>query len=96
MEPSVLLMDEPLGALDALTRGNLQDEISDIWCKNKKTVILITNDVDESILLADRVIPLSRGPKASLGPSIPVNFQGLEIERLSINIATLKICENIL
>ena len=74
MEPSVLLMDEPLGALDALTRGNLQDEISDIWCKNKKTVILITNDVDESILLADRVIPLSRGPKASLGPSIPVNL----------------------
>ncbi len=74
MEPSVLLMDEPLGALDALTRGNLQDEIADIWGKNKKTVILITNDVDESILLADRVIPLSRGPKASLGPSIPVQL----------------------
>ncbi|HCP38635.1 MAG TPA: nitrate ABC transporter ATP-binding protein, partial [Verrucomicrobiales bacterium] len=74
MDPSVLLLDEPLGALDALTRANLQEEIARIWSENKKTVILITNDVDEGIMLADRVIPLTRGPGATLGPSIQVNL----------------------
>lgn len=74
MDPKVLLLDEPLGALDALTRGNLQEEIARIWSENKKTVVLITNDVDESILLADRVIPLTRGPGATLGPSIRVDL----------------------
>jgi nitrate/nitrite transport system ATP-binding protein len=72
MEPQVLLMDEPLGALDALTRATLQDEISRIWQENHKTVVLITNDVDEGILLADRIIPLSMGPSATLGPAIDV------------------------
>ena len=52
-------MDEPLGALDALTRATLQDEIGRIWQASRKTVVLITNDVDEAILLADRIIPLS-------------------------------------
>lgn len=61
MNPETLLLDEPLGALDALTRSTLQDEIAEIWEKEKKTVILITNDVDEGILLADRVIPLIPG-----------------------------------
>ena len=56
--PDILLLDEPLSALDALTRGNLQDEILQIWNQEKKTVILITNDVDEAIYMADRVIPL--------------------------------------
>ena len=74
MDPEVLLLDEPLGALDALTRGNLQEEIARIWSENKKTVVLITNDVDEGILLADRVIPLTRGPGATLGPSIEVDL----------------------
>lgn len=74
MDPSVLLLDEPLGALDALTRGNLQEEIARIWSENKKTVVMITNDVDEGILLADRVIPLTRGPDATLGPSIKVEL----------------------
>ena len=74
MDPSVLLLDEPLGALDALTRGKLQDEIASIWSKNKKTVVMITNDVDEGILLADRIIPLTRGPNATLGPSIQVEL----------------------
>ncbi len=55
--PDILLLDEPLSALDALTRGNLQDEILQIWEQEKKTVILITNDVDEAIYMADRVIP---------------------------------------
>jgi len=72
MDPQILLLDEPLGALDALTRGTLQDEIERIWEADKKTVVLITNDVDEGLLLADRIIPLSPGPGATLGPSIPI------------------------
>ncbi len=75
MDPQVLLLDEPLGALDALTRATLQDEISRIWERNHKTVVLITNDVDEGILLADRIIPLSMGPGATLGPAIDVTVQ---------------------
>jgi nitrate/nitrite transport system ATP-binding protein len=74
MTPRILLLDEPLGALDALTRGTLQDEISRICQEDKKTVVLITNDPDEAIYLADRVIPLTAGPKATLGPSIPVTL----------------------
>src|SRR5438874_5408945 len=62
MDPDVLLLDEPLGALDALTRGTLQAEIERIWMASRKTVVLITNDVDEAVLLADRIIPLGRGP----------------------------------
>jgi len=74
MNPDILLLDEPLGALDALTRANLQDEIEQIWRQDKKTVILITNDVDEAVLLADRVIPLRPGPNATLGPEFVVDL----------------------
>lgn len=74
MRPEVLLLDEPLSALDALTRAKLQDEFADICQKEKKTIILITNDVDEAILLADRIIPLKPGPNATLGPDFPVNI----------------------
>ena len=74
MDPAVLLMDEPLGALDALTRASLQDEIERIWEKDRKTVVLITNDVDEGLLLADRILPLGAGPGATLGPAIPVDL----------------------
>jgi nitrate/nitrite transport system ATP-binding protein len=74
MDPQILLLDEPLSALDALTRATLQDEISRIWSENQKTVVLITNDVDEGILLADRVIPLSAGPGATLGPSFTIDI----------------------
>ena len=74
MDPQILLLDEPLSALDALTRATLQDEISRIWSENQKTVVLITNDPDEGILLADRVIPLSAGPAATLGPSISIDI----------------------
>jgi nitrate/nitrite transport system ATP-binding protein len=73
-QPEILLLDEPLSALDALTRANLQDEINRICQEEKKTVILITNDPDEAILLADRVIPLTAGPRATLGPSMPVTI----------------------
>lgn len=74
MCPKVLLMDEPLSALDALTRATLQDEIVNIWEKEKKTVVLITNDVDEGLLVADRIIPLSMGPQAKLGPSFAIDI----------------------
>ncbi len=74
MQPEVLLLDEPLSALDALTRAKLQDEFADICEKEKKTIILITNDVDEAILLADRIIPLKPGPKATLGPDFNVRI----------------------
>jgi nitrate/nitrite transport system ATP-binding protein len=74
MDPQILLLDEPLSALDALTRATLQDEIERLWEQDRKTVFLITNDVDEGILLADRIIPLSAGPNATLGPVIPVNI----------------------
>jgi nitrate/nitrite transport system ATP-binding protein len=74
IEPKVLLLDEPLSALDALTRATLQDEISRIWQEDRRTVVLITNDVDEGILLADYIVPLSAGPEATLGPRIPVTL----------------------
>lgn len=74
MNPEVLLMDEPLSALDALTRGTLQEEIVNIWEEDKKTCLLITNDVDEGIIMADRIIPLTPGPRATLGPEFKVNF----------------------
>ena len=74
MQPEVLLLDEPLSALDALTRANLQDEIEAISQKEKKTIVLITNDVDEAILLADRIVPMNPGPGASFGPSFKVDL----------------------
>jgi nitrate/nitrite transport system ATP-binding protein len=75
MNPRILFLDEPLGALDALTRAVLQSEIARIWSEEKKTVVLVTNDVDEGILLADRIIPLSAGPNATLGPEVPVDIE---------------------
>ncbi|MGT2439981.1 ABC transporter ATP-binding protein [Bradyrhizobium betae] len=72
--PEILLLDEPLSALDALTRAKLQDEIVDIWSRDKRTVVLITNDVDEAILLADRIIPLLPGPDATLGQQFEVDI----------------------
>ncbi len=72
IDPQVLLLDEPFSALDALTRATLQDELARIWLERRKTVVMITNDVDEAILLADRIYPLTPGPGATLGPDIPV------------------------
>jgi nitrate/nitrite transport system ATP-binding protein len=73
IDPQILLLDEPLSALDALTRATLQDEIARIWQQDRKTVVLITNDVDEGILLADRIIPLAAGPNATLGPEFIID-----------------------
>ena len=75
MKPEMIIMDEPLGALDALTRGNLQDEILNIWGKDKRTALLITNDVDEGIYMADRIIPLRPGPRATLGPEFKIDIE---------------------
>lgn len=74
MDPQILLLDEPFSALDALTRASLQDELGRIWLRDRKTVVMITNDVVEGILLADRIIPLSKGPAATLGPSISIDI----------------------
>ncbi|CUH88550.1 Bicarbonate transport ATP-binding protein CmpD [Phaeobacter sp. CECT 5382] len=72
MDPEMLLLDEPLSALDALSRANLADEILEIWERDRKTCILITNDVDEAILLADRIVPLN--PDGTLGEAFAVDI----------------------
>jgi len=72
--PEILLLDEPLSALDALTRGRLQDEIEALWRNERKTVVMVTNDVDEALLLADRIIPLTPAPRATLGREFRVNL----------------------
>ncbi|TWT89774.1 Bicarbonate transport ATP-binding protein CmpD [Pseudobythopirellula maris] len=74
MQPEVLLLDEPLSALDALTRAVLQDEIIRIWEEDKRTVVMITNDVDEAVLMADRIVPLTPGPSSYLGQDFPVTL----------------------
>jgi nitrate/nitrite transport system ATP-binding protein len=83
-EPEVLLMDEPLSALDALTRATLQDEIERISRTGSRTIVMITNDVDEAILLADRVVPLSAGPRATLGDAVSVAIDRPR-DRLALN-----------
>jgi nitrate/nitrite transport system ATP-binding protein len=75
MQPEILLLDEPLSALDALTRGNIQDEIIRIWEQDRRTIVMITNDVDEAVLMADRIVPLTKGPEATLDQAFPVNLE---------------------
>ena len=74
MQPKVLLMDEPFGALDALTRAQLQDSLMDIQADLGNTVIMITHDVDEAVLLSDRIVMMSNGPAATIGEILPVNL----------------------
>ena len=75
MKPEILLLDEPLSALDALTRAEIQDEIINIWEKDKRTIVMITNDVDEAVLMADKIVPLTMGPGATLDTPFPVNLE---------------------
>ncbi|GAA0833255.1 ABC transporter ATP-binding protein [Marinomonas arenicola] len=75
MEPSVLLMDEPFGALDALTRAHLQDSLMDIQKDLNNTVIMITHDVDEAVLLSDRIIMMTNGPAATVGEILKVDLE---------------------
>jgi nitrate/nitrite transport system ATP-binding protein len=74
MEPKVLLMDEPFGALDALTRAHLQDELMRIVAATKATVVMVTHDVDEAVLLSDRIVMLTNGPAATIGDVIQVRL----------------------
>ncbi len=72
MEPQVLLMDEPFGALDALTRAKLQDELLAIVAKTHSTVVMVTHDVDEAVLLSDRIVMMTNGPAATIGEVLQV------------------------
>lgn len=72
--PKVLLMDEPFGALDSLTRANLQEHLMRIQQKVKNTVVIITHDIDEAVLLSDRVIMMTNGPEATIGEILEVNL----------------------
>jgi len=72
MEPKVLLMDEPFGALDALTRAKLQDELLEIVARTQSTVVMVTHDVDEAVLLADKIVMMTNGPAATIGEVLPV------------------------
>ncbi|MBP7064484.1 ABC transporter ATP-binding protein [Ferrovibrio sp.] len=74
MEPKVLLLDEPFGALDALTRATLQDTVMELQAKLNNTVIMITHDVDEAVLLSDRVVMMTNGPAATIGEVLDVNL----------------------
>lgn len=75
IKPKVLLLDEPFGMLDSLTRGQLQDVLIDVWNKEKITAVMITHDVDEAIFLADRVVMMTSGPKAKIGDVLPIEFE---------------------
>jgi nitrate/nitrite transport system ATP-binding protein len=72
MEPKVLLMDEPFGALDALTRAHLQDELLKIVARTRSTVVMVTHDVDEAVLLSDRIVMMTNGPAATIGQILTV------------------------
>ena len=74
MEPKVLLLDEPFGALDALTRANLQDTVQEISARLGNTVIMITHDVDEAVLLSDRIVMMTNGPAATIGEVLSVDL----------------------
>ncbi len=75
MQPKVLLMDEPFGALDALTRAHLQDSLMEIHAELGNTVIMITHDVDEAVLLSDRIVMMSNGPAATIGDILKVELE---------------------
>jgi nitrate/nitrite transport system ATP-binding protein len=74
MEPKVLLLDEPFGALDALTRAGLQDELMKIMQKSGATAVMVTHDVDEAVLLSDRIVMMTNGPAAGIGEILTVDL----------------------
>jgi nitrate/nitrite transport system ATP-binding protein len=75
MEPKLLLMDEPFGALDALTRAALQDELNGVMAKTGATVVMVTHDVDEAVLLSDRIVMMTNGPAATIGEIVEVKLE---------------------
>lgn len=84
MEPKVLLMDEPFGALDALTRARLQDELLKIVARTQSTVVMVTHDVDEAVLLSDRIVMMTNGPAATIGEILDV---GIPRPRVRVELA---------
>ena len=81
LKPKILLLDEPFGMLDSLTRAELQDVLLEVWNKEKITAIMITHDVDESIFLADRVIMMTSGPKAQVGDILEIPLERPRIRK---------------
>ena len=75
MQPKVLLLDEPFGALDALTRAKLQDELLQIVANTQSTVVMVTHDVDEAVLLSDKIVMMTNGPSASIGEVLQVKLE---------------------
>jgi nitrate/nitrite transport system ATP-binding protein len=75
MQPEVLLMDEPFGALDALTRAHMQDSLMEIQAELNNTVIMITHDVDEAVLLSDRIVMMTNGPAATIGEILAIDLE---------------------
>lgn len=75
MEPKILLLDEPFGALDALTRAHLQDSVMEIHARLKNTMIMITHDVDEAVLLSDRIVMMTNGPSATIGEVLEIQLE---------------------
>ena len=81
--PKLLLLDEPFGALDALTRPKLQQQVLNIWENHRQAVMMITHDVDEAIFMSDRVIMMTNGPKATIGEDIRIDLERPR-ERISL------------
>jgi ABC-type nitrate/sulfonate/bicarbonate transport system ATPase subunit len=75
LQPNVLLLDEPFGMLDSLTRLELQEVLADVWRQDRKTALMVTHDVDEAIFLSDRIAMMTSGPAATLGEVVTVPFE---------------------
>jgi nitrate/nitrite transport system ATP-binding protein len=75
LQPKLLLLDEPFGMLDALTRWELQEVLMEVWARNRVTAVMVTHDVDEAILLADRVVMMTNGPRATIGQVMAVPLE---------------------
>lgn len=85
LKPKILLLDEPFGMLDSLTRAELQDVLLEVWNKEKITAIQITHDVDEAIFLADRVIMMTSGPRAQIGDILEIDFERPRVRKAILN-----------
>jgi nitrate/nitrite transport system ATP-binding protein len=82
LSPKLLLLDEPFGMLDFLTRWDLQEVLMEVWARNQVTAIMVTHDVDEAILLADRVVMMTNGPRARVGKIVPITLPRPRSRRL--------------